>query len=97
MPVAPHVLLSIMVIMSPAHHVLPIVCTDYTYDSEHGIAEGVLLGFRRSISFPLETMVTYATWDVFFSNSDELLECMKYTCRPIGNSLCDFTPYIVNK
>ncbi len=31
--------------MSPAHDVLPIVCTDYTYDSEHGVAEGVPLAF----------------------------------------------------
>ncbi len=34
-----------LVITSPAHDVLPIVCTDYTYDSEHGIAEGVPLAF----------------------------------------------------
>ncbi len=39
--VAPHMLLSLLVIASPANDVLPIVCTDYTYDSEHGIAEGV--------------------------------------------------------
>ncbi len=32
---------------------------------------------------------------VFFSNSDVLLECMKYTC--IGNIQCDFSLYIVNK
>ncbi len=34
-------LLSLLVIMSPAHDVLPIVCTDYTYDSELDIADGV--------------------------------------------------------
>ncbi len=28
---------------SPAHDVLPIVCTDYTYDSELDIADGVPL------------------------------------------------------
>ncbi len=38
-------LLSLLVIASPANDVLPIVCTDYTYDSEHGIAEGVPLAF----------------------------------------------------
>ncbi len=41
MPVAPHVLLSLLVITSPAHDVLPIVWTDYTYDPEHGVAEGI--------------------------------------------------------
>ncbi len=34
-------LLSLLVITSPAHDVLPIVCTDYTYDSELDIADGV--------------------------------------------------------
>ncbi len=28
---------------SPAHDVLPIICTDYTYDSELDIADGVPL------------------------------------------------------
>lgn len=32
---------SLLVITSPAHDVLPIICIDYTYDSDHGIAEGV--------------------------------------------------------
>ncbi len=41
MPVAPHVFLSLLVITSPAHDVLPIVWTDYTYDPEHGVAEGI--------------------------------------------------------
>ncbi len=36
--------------MSAAHDVLPIVWTDYTYDLEHGIAEGVPLAFWRSSS-----------------------------------------------
>ncbi len=40
-PVAPYVLLSPLVITSPAHDVLPIVCIDYTYDSELDIADGV--------------------------------------------------------
>ncbi len=43
-PRAPHVLLSLLVTTSPAHDVhdvLPIVCTDYTYDSELDIADGV--------------------------------------------------------
>ncbi len=31
--------------MSLAHDVLPIVWTDYTYDLEHGIAEGIPLAF----------------------------------------------------
>ncbi len=53
-----HVLLSLLVIMSPAHDVMPIVCTDYTYDSEHGIAEGVPLCIWRSVSFHRGTMVT---------------------------------------
>ncbi len=44
-PVAPHVLLSLLVITPPNHDVLPIVCTDYTYDSEYDIAEGVHLAF----------------------------------------------------
>ncbi len=34
-------LLSLLVITSPAHDVLPIVCTDYTYDSELDITDGV--------------------------------------------------------
>ncbi len=36
-----NMLLSLLVIASTANDVLPIVCTDFTYDSEHGIAEGV--------------------------------------------------------
>ncbi len=59
------VILSLLVITSPAHDALPIVCTAYIYDSEHGIAEGVPLAFRRSVSFPRGTMVTYVTWEVF--------------------------------
>ncbi len=54
-PVAPHMLLSLLVITSPAHDVLPIVCTDYTYDSDHGIAEDVPLAFdavSRSLREP---------------------------------------------
>ncbi len=38
-------LLSLLFITSPAHDVLPIVWTDYTYNSEHGIAEGIPLVF----------------------------------------------------
>ncbi len=37
--------LSLLALTSPAHDVLPIVCTDYTYDSENGIAEGFPLAF----------------------------------------------------
>ncbi len=52
-------LLSFLVITSPAHDILPIVWTDYTYDSEHGIAEGIQ---RRSVSFRRGTFqVTYVT------------------------------------
>ncbi len=51
--------------MSPAHDVLPIVCTDYTYDSKLDIADGVpqmrLDAASRSLG---GTMVTYVTWDV---------------------------------
>ncbi len=36
-------MLNVMVITSPVHDVLPIVCTDYTYDSELDIADGVPL------------------------------------------------------
>ncbi len=45
-------LLSLLVIMSPAHDVLPIVWTDYTYDSEHSITEGVPLAFSDTTRVP---------------------------------------------
>ncbi len=37
---------------SPTHDILPIVWTDYTYDSEHGIAEGIPLAFLTQLEFP---------------------------------------------
>ncbi len=39
-----------LVITSPTHDVLPIIWTDYTYDSEHGIAEVVPLAFSDAAS-----------------------------------------------
>ncbi len=51
-PVAPHVLLSLLVITLPSQDVLPIIWTDYTYDSEHGIAEGVSLAFFDAAQVP---------------------------------------------
>ncbi len=47
-------LLSVLVITSPAHDVLSIVWTDYTYDSEHGIAEGIPLAFSDAVRVPEE-------------------------------------------
>ncbi len=43
----------------------PSILTDYTYDSELDNADGVPLAFRRSVSFPRGTRVTYVTWDDF--------------------------------
>ncbi len=63
-PAAHHVLLSILVVTSPAPDVWLSILTDYTYDSELDIADGVPLAFRRSVSFPRGTRVTYVTWDV---------------------------------
>ncbi len=40
-PAAHHVLLSILVMTSPAPDVWPSILTDYTYDSELDIADGV--------------------------------------------------------
>ncbi len=40
-------------VASPARDVSPIVWTDYTYDSEHGIAEGVPLAFSDAASHSL--------------------------------------------
>ncbi len=60
-----HVLLSILVVTSPAPDVWLSILTDYTYDLELDIADGVPLAFRRSVSFPRGTRVTYVTWDVF--------------------------------
>ncbi len=65
-PAAHHGLLSILVVTSPAPDVWLSILTDYTYDSELDIADGVPLAFRRSVSFPRGTRVTYVTWDVFF-------------------------------
>ncbi len=45
-PAARHVLLSILVMTSPAPDVWPSILTDYTYDSELDIADGV----PRSVS-----------------------------------------------
>ncbi len=64
-PAAHHGLLSILVVTSPAPDVWLSILTDYTYDSELDIADGVSLAFRRSVSFPRGTRVTYVTWDVF--------------------------------
>ncbi len=63
-PAAHHALLSILVVTSPAPDVWLSILTDYTYDSELDIADGVPLAFRRSVSFPRGTRVTYVTWDV---------------------------------
>ncbi len=62
-PAAHHVLLSILVMTSP-HLTSGRQLTDYTYDSELDNADGVPLAFRRSVSFPRGTRVTYVTWDV---------------------------------
>ncbi len=62
-PAAHHGLLSILVVTSPAPDVWLSILTDYTYDSELDIADGVPLAFRRSVSFPRGTRVTYVTWD----------------------------------
>ncbi len=42
-------LLSLLVIMSPAHDVLPIVCTDYTYDSEHVSLKAFPFAFEQCL------------------------------------------------
>ncbi len=42
--------------MSPAHDILPIVWTDYTYDSEHGIAEGIPPAFADAASHSVEEL-----------------------------------------
>ncbi len=44
-PAALHVLLSILVVTSPAPDVWLSILTDYTYDSELDIADGVPLAF----------------------------------------------------
>ncbi len=49
-PAADHMLLSLLVITSPAHDVLPIVYTDYTYDSELDITDGVPQAFLDAAS-----------------------------------------------
>ncbi len=49
-PAAHHVLLSILVMTSPAPDVWPSILTDYTYDSELDIADGV----PRSVSTQLD-------------------------------------------
>ncbi len=51
-PAAPHVLLSFLVMMSPAADVSSIDWTDYTYYSELGIAEGVPLAFSDAARVP---------------------------------------------
>ncbi len=51
-PAAHHTLLSILVVTSPAPDVWLSILTDYTYDSELDIADGVPLAFRRSSMFP---------------------------------------------
>ncbi len=66
-PAAHHGLLSILVVTSPAPDVWLSILTDYTYDSELDIADGVPLAFRRSVSFPRGTRVTYVTWDVLLA------------------------------
>ncbi len=58
--------------MSPAHDVLPIVWTDYTYDSEHSITEGVPLAFSDTTRVPGEEPPLFQHWSVlstFFKNS----------------------------
>ncbi len=45
-------LLSLLVITSPTQDVSSIVWTDYTYDSEHSIAEGIPLAFSTQLEFP---------------------------------------------
>ncbi len=54
-PAALHVLLSILVVTSPAPDVWLSILTDYTYDSELDIADGVPLAFdaaSRSLGEP---------------------------------------------
>ncbi len=78
-PAAHHGLLSILVVTSPAPDVWLSILTDYTYDSELDIADGVPLAFRRSVSFPRGTRVTYVTWDVFWAvNTNSRCWCVKY-------------------
>ncbi|KAI2644945.1 ORF V: Enzymatic polyprotein [Labeo rohita] len=48
-------------VTSPADDVSLFHWTDYTCDSEHGHTEGVPLVFRRGVSFPRGTRVTYVT------------------------------------
>ncbi len=50
-------LLSFLVITSPAHDHLPIVWTVYTYDSEHGITEGIPLAFSDAARVPEEELM----------------------------------------
>ncbi|KAI2664621.1 Transposon Ty3-G Gag-Pol polyprotein [Labeo rohita] len=48
-------------VTSPAVDVSLFHWTDYTCDSEHGHAEGIPKAFRRGVSFPRGTRVTYVT------------------------------------
>ncbi len=63
-PAAHHGLLSILVVTSPAPDVWLSILTDYTYDSELDIADGVPLAFSTQRLVPWGTRVTYVTWDV---------------------------------
>ncbi len=64
-PAARYVLLSILVMTSPAPDVWPSILTDYTYDSELDNADGVPHSVYDAASRSLGgTMVTYVTWDV---------------------------------
>ncbi len=63
-PAAPHVLLSFLVMTSPAPDVSPSIGL-ITHMIQSLISlKGVPVAFRRSVSFPRGTMVTYVTWDV---------------------------------
>ncbi len=77
---APHVLLSLLIITSPTLDVLPIVWTDYTYDSEHCIAEGVPLAFSTQLKF-LEGKSRFSChprclWLSFFRWTQEHIFCL---------------------
>ncbi len=92
-PAAHHVLLSILVVTSPAPDVWLSILTDYTYDSELDIADGVPLAFRRSVSFPRGTRVTYVTWDVFNLDSFNIYFSLELVSSPVWET----TPMYSNK
>ncbi len=94
-PAAHHVLLSILVVTSPAPDVWLSILTDYTYDSELDIADGVPLAFRRSVSFPRGTRVTYVTWDVchIIIIKSILSLILPLSCFLFSSSSCFFSAF----